>query len=306
MKYSYTWNHIALFAKLCKTIDDDDSVTSSWIKIVESHHASTFPFTLWPLKYRTSDVTTSPSICSPVIMSFIDCQPEIHVKIYVSNEVIIVCVQNGKIYDNICEVPSLIQTKSNTNDHSCHVDEAKRAEALLPCTINKVYSLIKDDVLRHIYRCIYESQNETTESIRCVICTGHGMSSSLASCLASDMGNQYETQKEFLGLEERSVNIDFVGFSSPPLGSRKYWESHHGHIDNYISIGETFSKPVRNGVMVSNPFVSYVSLNEKNRNKVSMSMSNIRSKISSDKKQDNLKITEYIECIEKKIILDIE
>ena len=103
MKYDYSWNHILLLAKICARIDDEDSVTASWVQTTEEHNRLTFPFTLWPLSYRTCEVTTSPAMCSPVSIPSTDSACNYSVKIFKCNEVIIICIQNQKasifIYD---------------------------------------------------------------------------------------------------------------------------------------------------------------------------------------------------------------
>lgn len=282
MKHPYTWNHISLFAKLCENIDDNYSITASWINIVENHHATTFPFTLWPLTYRTSDVNTSPSICSPIFLQFPGTVCDIAVKIYVCNEVIIVCVQNDDIFDeedSNCVAPCGTSGLSSitTSDHRQRHCEDENSR-LLPCNVSAVYPRIKEEVLPHIYTSHMESRG----SIDCVIFVGHGFSASIASCLASDIGRTFESQKEHLGLDKKLVEVDFVGFASTPLASSGYWKSVGVSIDNYISVDLTGGK-IPKQILITNPLCSYLVVGERNKHRRSGSVMKIRSRFGGEK-----------------------
>lgn len=304
MKYPYTWNHITLLAKLCENIDDNYSITASWIRTVEDHHSSTFPFTLWPLSYRTSDVTTSPSICSPIFLQFPGMVCDVAVKIYVCNEVIIVCVQNGTIpsdSESTCEVPCRVvdsNSSTTTNHHENHCEDI--GSRLLPCNVSRVYPRIKEVVLPQIYKSHIDSKG----LINCVIFVGHGFSASIASCLASDIGRSYESQKEHLGLDEKEVGVDLVGFSIAPLASSGYWESVGVSIDNYISVDINDGKIHRN-VLMTNPSCSYLVIEESNKKKQkrSGSVMKIRSKLGGEKKSDSsmTSIQEILSGLYKKV-----
>lgn len=302
MKNPYTWNHISLLAKLCESVDDNYSITASWINIVETHHSTTFPFTLWPLTYRTSDVNTSPSICSPIFLQFPGTVCDIAVKVYVCNEVIIVCIQNDDIFDeegSNCVEPcgvggSVSVTTSGHKQRHCD-DENTR---LLPCNVSTIYPRIKEEVLPHIYTSHMESRG----SIDCVIFVGHGFSASIASCLASDIGRTFESQREHLGLDKKLVGVDFVGFSSTPLASNAYWESVGTSIDNYISVDLARGRVPRQ-VLISNPMCSYLLIGEKNKHKGSGSVMKIRSKFGGGKNSDSrtTSIREILSQLSKKI-----
>jgi len=307
MHYPYTWNHLSLFAKLCQRIHEEDSITSSWIKIVEEHHSTTFPFTLWPLSYRTSEVTTSPSISSPLLFNFPGSICDITVVIYVCNDVMMVCVQNGPL-KSVCEHLSTHPGEEYKDHTDSHCEDL--FENLLPCNVNQAYFGIKNEILPHVYRTHRDSIN-SEDSINCVICIGHGFSASIASCLASDIGNTYETQRNFLGMEKKLVCVDFVGFSYyPPLASRVYWESIYGNIDNYIVVSTNKSGSHRNGRAISKQELSHVflgsnaSMGYSSREPSSKSIFKRKVKTRGDRKNDDTSISEYVSGINKKIVLD--
>lgn len=304
MKHRYTWNHISLFAKLCERVDDSDSTTASWINIVEDHHSTTFPFTLWPLSYRTSDVTTSPSICSPVLLRFPGDVCDITVKIYVCNEVIVICVQNGTLSEDessTCEIPSTV-TSDRVTKHSLHHCE-DMSRGLLPCNVARAYSIVKSEVLSHVYKS-HKTSSDSKEGIKCVMCVGYGFSASIASCLASEIGKTYETQKDFLGLENKLVGVDFVGFSNPPTASRGFWLTTAGYVDNYISVNEIEAKSSRSGSMIPKPDMVHATVGDWGSNRRSKPMLKIRSKKGGGKRREPLDISEYIAEIDRKIVLE--
>ena len=204
MKYEYTWSHLLLLAKVCGKIDDDDSATASWVQITEEHNRQTFPFTLWPLTYRTCEVTTSPAMCTPVHVRTTDYS----VKVFKANEVVIVCIQDssrGGSRDSACSHPCLAEFDGDNHTGSgaellwCdavnHVDNhsLSKSEPLLPCHAAHRYNRMKTKVNDVIY--------DIQDNVECVICTGYGEAAAMASCVACDMSRSYEAEKEFLGLE---------------------------------------------------------------------------------------------------------
>lgn len=241
MKYKYTWNHLLLLAKVCGRIDDEDSVTASWVQITEEHNQQTFPFTLWPLTYRTCEVTTSPAMCTPVHIRTTDY----NVKMFKSNEVVIICIQDNiqdSSRDSVCRHPCVaefdgenddgaIEIDTGSNDAENHVDKhcLSQYESLLPCHEAHCYNRMKTRVTDAFY--------EIQDHVECVICTGHGEAAAMASCLASDMSQTYEDEKKFLGLDETRVIVDFVGFSNSVFASTTYWDKHSASIDQYILVG---------------------------------------------------------------------
>lgn len=305
MKYPYTWNHLSLFAKLCEKRDEEESITSSWIKTVEDHHSTTFPFTLWPLSYRTSEITTSPSISSPLLFKISGAVCDITIGMYICNEVMMICVQNGTL-NSICEKLSTIPKDGCADHKENHREDF--LEYLLPCSVIQCYVLIKNDILSRVYRAHRDSIN-SEDSINCIICIGHGFSASIASCLASDIGNTYETQRKFLGLDHKLVCVDFVGFSySPPLASRRYWESTEGNIDKYILVSTNRSRPNQHGRAVSNPELSHVyigpclSTDKMSRETPSKSIFKRRVNAKGAIKNENIGISEYVSGINKNIL----
>lgn len=263
MNYRYTWNHILLFAQICHQIDDEESVTASWVQITEQHNRQAFPFTLWPLSYRTCEVTTSPAMCSPVYITGTDY----NVKMFKCNEVVIICIQKHS-----CDIPCLLPCRADldgsmedeemdevtqglADNHELRHSHSK-TEALLPCHVAHCYHQIKTSI-----KDAYYAIQDGTE---CVICIGHGAAATMASCLASDMSLEYEAEKEFLGLETRRISVDFVGFSDNVVASPAYWEECSLCIDEYITIVfegcESSSKSSSN--MIRNPRCSRVVINQ--------------------------------------------
>lgn len=234
---------------------------------------------------------------------------DLAVKIYVCNEVVMICVQNGVISDDTsssCEAPSsliagsTISTEGENLHSSHHRDDMSLS--LIPCNVARKYSLIKDRVLPHIYK----TQNayiNSKDSLKCVICVGYGFSASIASCLASDIGKKYYKQMEFLGRDKKAVDVDFVGFSTPPSASRGHWDSITGCIDRYISVNDCGYKSSHWSHMVEKPSVLHVPIGDMNRRKKIESILKIRSGKKNDEKQEEMDISEYISEIQKKILL---
>ncbi|CAM9090941.1 unnamed protein product [Ectocarpus sp. 12 AP-2014] len=276
MKYDYTWNHILLFARICGRIDDADSVTASWVQITEDHNRQTFPFTLWPLTYRTCEVTTSPAMCSPVHIPSTDLLCNYDVKLFKCNEVMIICIQEcepssawscghpcfadpGGAIDDEDEIEAeptagcAIVDRDHVKAHS-----ASRSEPLLPCHVSHCYDRIRVKVMDALY--------EMQEGMESAIRIGHGAAAALASCLASDMSRQYEAEKEFLGLETRRVGVDFVGFSESVVASQAYWDDRSCYVDEYVLVALGCSTPgsrvqASNGsLMIPNPRSSRVTI----------------------------------------------
>lgn len=251
MKYEYTYNHILLLAKVCGCNENEDSLTASWVQVTEEHNRLTFPFTLWPLTYRTCEVTTSPAMCSPVYLPSTNPDFNFSVKMIKCNEVMIICIQGSP--DETCEHPCLAdfddgggesddastddegadtaprsrQTTSSHN-HTDHHSLLSSSKHLLPCYAAHCYRGMHADLKDAFYGI--------QENVECVICTGHGAAANIASCLACDMSLAYEAEKEFLGLSRRRVVVDFVGFSDDVVASPKYWDECSASIDEYICV----------------------------------------------------------------------
>jgi hypothetical protein len=324
MKYRYTWNHVLLLAKICGRIDDEDSVTASWVQITEEHNRQTFPFTLWPLTYRTCEVTTSPAMCSPVHIPSADSMCNYGVKMFRCNEVMIICIQTREC-GRVCVDPCLAELDGVTDDESEDTDDTadgpdddthgtknhvnhhcrSTKEALLPCHTAHSYHRLKT----RIKDAFYASQ----ENVDSIICTGHGAAATIASCLASDMSRTYEAEREFLGLQMRRVCVDFVGFSDNVVASSVYWSECSSCINEYISITfeSTETASTKTGKMVTNPRCTHVTIDTatpSSRLTLSRSVSMIhRIRKKKPEKSSGFKmernISDYIAALNRKIML---
>lgn len=347
MKYRYTWNHILLLARVCGEADDADNLTASWVQITEEHNRQTFPFTLWPLTYRTCEVTTSPAMCSPVHISIPDLACDYDAKIFKCNEVVIICIQKhsrGSVCEHACiaDLDVVVDEEGEEEGEEEEEDEEEEEEAvagvfknhadhhlsstdvpLLPCHVAHCYHRVKG-AIKDAYYAIEDGGTE------CVICTGHGAGASMASCLASDMSRAYDAEMDFLGLDTRRVEVDFVGFSDKlsdcVVASPAYWDEHGLCIGAYISVvlelegcgTAATTKPKKSSAnLICNPRSSLVtlaaspSLGKSPSTSLSRSMSvfqNLRRKTSKkDKKSSPHReepacgIPEYISAIKTKI-----
>lgn len=297
MKYDYTWSHILLFAKVCGRIDDGDSVTASWVEVTEDHNILTFPFTLWPLTYRTCEVTTSPAMCSPIHISSDDLSCNYDVKLFKCNEVMLICFQD-KPCGTTCDHPCIAEVDGDgLAQESNHVDNHSfsKTEALLPCHVAHCYYRVEKKIKDAFY--------QLEGNIECVICIGHGTSASMASCLASDMSRSYEAEKEFLGLDVKRVVVDFIGFSDSVVASPTYWEQCCSCIDVYISVvfkdhlklKKAFPGTVR---MIVNPRSIDVTIERSEKTLRSPSVSSLLHRMKPKTSKD---ISDYISALDKKI-----
>lgn len=336
MKYRYTWNHIFLFARICGQVDDEDSLTASWVRITEEHNSQTFPFTLWPLSYRTCEVTMSPAMCSPVHISSSDSACDYDAKIFKCNEVVIICIQKA-VRDGVCEHACVADldldideefdetgaagAKEETAIGVCQMNHADHHRGskdvpLLPCHVAHCYHGAKAAI-----KDAYYAIEDGTE---CVICTGHGAGASMASCLASDMSRAYDAEKDFLGLDTRRVEVDFVGFldksSSCVVASPAYWDEHSSCIGEYISVvlegcGAAGTRKKASGDMICKPRSSLVtlatpsSLEKSSSTSLSRSVSmfqSLRRKTTYKKdKESTCGISEYIAAIKTNIEIQL-
>lgn len=301
MKYKYTWRHILLFAKICGRIDDGDSVTASWVQVTEDHNMQTFPFTLWPLTYRTCEVTTPPAMCSPIHISSDELGCNYDVKIFKCNEVVIICFQDKSFGTTTCDHPCLAEL-DGVEEESNHVDHhsCSKTEALLPCYVAHCYHRVEKRTKDAFY--------QLEENVECVVCIGHGASASMASCLASDLSRSYEEEKEFLGLDVKRVVVDFAGFSDAVVASPTYWDQCCSCIDEYISLGFEDSwgkKPFPGNVrMIVNPRTNHVTIERSQKRVGSPSMSlykRMTNKSSKKPKGPGGHISDYISALDKKI-----
>lgn len=322
MKYNYTWNHLLLLAKLCGRTDDEESVTASWIQITEEHNRQTFPFTLWPLTYRTCEVTTSPAMCSPIHIQTCDSS----VKMYKCNEIMIICIQDNfqdNSRDRSCCQPCIADIDSDedsdessddtSDDNHVNHHSLSRHQPLIPCNASHRYHHIKTKVNNMFY--------DTQENIECVLCIGHGAAAAVASCLASEMSLTFEEEKEFLGLDTKRICVDFVGFSDTVVASNAYWDKHASYIDKYLSVvfeDHAVTKIRADEILVANPrsirvMIETLPTTSLSKTFSTRSMSVVFGKLKNkDKRHKRDKtvnskrsISDYISAINKKINLPI-
>lgn len=236
MKYKYTWSHILLFAKMCDKRESFESVTSEWVHLVEDHHTSTLPFTLWPLTYRTSSVVSSSAMESPTLLSSTFLGVSCEVVIYKCNEVVVICIRADETSTLSCELCDLLSDISFDGKKTKHTQKShstSKEKPLVPCTIAHCYWKIKDKVIERFNEMLLSSAEE---EIKCVICVGYRDCSLLASCLANDLGSIFETEKEFMDLDSRSVDVDYIGFADHPNVNDKYWDNLFENIDKQITV----------------------------------------------------------------------
>jgi len=125
----------------------------------------------------------------------------------------------------------------------------------------------------------------------------------MASCLANDIGKGYEMQRQFLGLDKKDVDVDFIGFSRPILASTGYWEMFEGSIDKYITVGEKQDKNRNNSKvrLIVNPHCSNIIIDRNNRHKKHSSMRNLNILQRNEEPVKSLDIEEYVSVLDKKI-----
>lgn len=240
MKYTYTWNHLLLFAQMCNCADTKNTVTENWVSMLESHHEQVFPFTLWPLTYRTSAVIASTSLNSPALASVSsskktksdadDCK--VVLKLYSSNEVVIMCFQHVGNHDSWC--PHMCMFKSDTikSGHGMHSSDKKHP--LVPCGLMSIYSRIKKKAMLELVKL--RDPEQSNSAFSCIICIGYGIGAVLATFMASDLGNEFKMEAEFMGLDKPNVSVDCVCFSIPEIGNDRYWEKFDSLVDKRVSI----------------------------------------------------------------------
>ena len=305
MRHTYTWSHLLLLAKICERVDDGDSVTATWVEIVEKHHEQTFPFTLWPLSYRTCDANTSTSISSPIRLSGNELECNYSVKMYRCNEVIIVCVQEDAEYSHLdpsCNKSCSIEKNfdyfdGNNNFHSLRHSNSK-SKPLIPCNIAHTYFKMKTPTMDSLY----ELQHGTVDDIDSIICTGFGKSAILASCLAADISRVYEVEREFLGMDKKRICVDFFGFSSHLKASTAYWDSPDLSIDMYTTVVLKNQQKKRDGNMVENPERRLLQIRNNNgKFKMVSPITSIKNMAKNKEEEDEEQIIDYINCINRKI-----
>lgn len=216
MIYRYTWSHILLLANICGCKDTEETVTDNWVKMLENQHEQTFPFTLWPLTYRTSTMIASPGMSSPSILNISygkrenkNSAPstcEVTVKFYKSNEVLIICFQ--------------------CNDNSQEILNDKTA-------IVKVYDKVNIKTMKVL--TMFQDV-EPDKELKCIICTGYGMGATFATLMAHDLAREFDDEAHFLELKAPKTSVDCVCFSMPEMGNEDYWKEFESLVDKHITI----------------------------------------------------------------------
>lgn len=229
--YKYTWDHLLLFAQMCNCEDTNATVTENWVKALENQQERLFPFTLWPLTYRTSAVIASTSLISPSIVTKTEDKCSVVLKIYRSNEVVIMCFQHsGDQKSTSCNEMCQFNTDGISQGHGVHSSNKKKP--LVPCGLINMYSKIKKKAMIELVKFrVGEMSN-----FSCIICTGYDKGAILASFMACDLANEFKAEAEFMGLEEPTITVDCVCFSTPTVGNDVYWEEFENLIDKHVSV----------------------------------------------------------------------
>lgn len=244
MIYTYTWNHILLFAQMCDCTDTKSTVTENWVKMLENQQERIFPFTLWPLTYRTSAVIASTSLLSPsVVTTKKDDSCRVVLKIYRSNDVIIMCFQhvgnhNGTSCPQLCK----FNTDEITKGHGSHSSNKKHP--LVPCGLMNTYSRIKKKAMIELTK--FRSIGDSGKSFSCIVCIGYEIGAVLATFMASDLANEFKSEAEFMGLEQPEISVDCVCFSIPKVANDTYWEEFDSLVDEHVSVKHREEVPVEN------------------------------------------------------------
>jgi hypothetical protein len=242
MMYTYTWNHLLLFAQMCDCTDTKNTVTENWVNMLESHHEQVFPFTLWPLTYRTSAVIASTSLNSPALTSVSSKKSKessendsdackVVLKIYGSNEVVIMCFQHVGNHEASCPHMCKFNSDATKSGHGTHSSDKKHP--LVPCGLMNIYSRIKKKAMVELVKL---RSPEHGNDFSCIICVGYGIGAVLATFMASDLSNEFRTEAEFMGLNKPSITVDCVCFSIPDVGNGKYWEEFNSLVDERVSV----------------------------------------------------------------------
>ena len=241
MIYTYTWNHILLFAQICNCEDTKSTVTENWVKMLESQQETIFPFTLWPLTYRTSAVIASTNLLSPSVTSVSRKSGEgkdngdvcrVLLKIYRSNDVIIMCFQHVGNHADSCPELCKFNTDAVTKGHGAHSSNDKHP--LVPCGLMSMYSKIKKKAMIELMK--FRDPGESGSSFSCIVCTGYEMGAVLATFMACDLANEFKSEAEFMGLEKPTISVDCVCFSIPKIANDTYWEEFGTLVDKRLSV----------------------------------------------------------------------
>lgn len=244
MMYRYTWSHILLFAQMCNCDDTNDTVTDNWVNMLENQHEKIFPFTLWPLTYRTSAVIASTSLLSPFVTNVVlqkgkQDQSKIVVKFYRSNEVLIMCFQHvvGNNEHSMCAEQCMFRTDKIVGGHGEHSSD--NTKSLVPCGIMSMYAKVKKKAMVELLKC----RENDGKSISCIVCTGYDTGAVLAGFMACDLANDFRMEAEFMELENPLITVDCVSFSIPGVGNEKYWKEFDSLVDEHLNVKHKEEKP---------------------------------------------------------------
>ena len=245
MLYRYSWNHILLFAQMCNCQDTRSTVTENWVKMLEGQQESLFPFTLWPLTYRTSAVIASTSLLSPsvsTVSSKNGDECKVVLKIYKSNDVIIMCFQHvGHHEGRSCPELCRFNTDTITKGHGVH--SSNKHHSLVPCSLMSMYSRIKKKAMIELTK--FRSPHSGHQNdLSCIICTGYEIGAILATFMACDLANEFKSEAEFMGLDQPMIKVDCVCFSMPKVANNKYWEEFESLVDEHVSVKHREETPV--------------------------------------------------------------
>ncbi|ACH46799.1 putative lipase [Feldmannia species virus] len=259
--YTHTWNHLKLFAQMCDCNDDKHTVTDNWIRMLEKQHESVFPFTLWPLTYRTSAVILSTSLSTPKVKSY-DLKPEqckVIVKFYKSNEVVMICFQHiseGSSMDcsctEWCELHAGIVPEEHDSPCSHGQHSTDSSQPLVKCGHLTMFSQVKKRVMSEFAK--FNSQ-ENDRDVSVVICMGYDKGAVLATFMAAELASDFKLEAEFMGFEAPKVTVDCISFSIPELGNEVYWKDFDSIVDRKIHVKhrkERSSKRPKSCIFVGN------------------------------------------------------
>lgn len=243
MRYSYTWNHIKILASICECNDNRITITPNWINILDDHHKTTFPFTLWPLTYRTSTVMVSSALSTPKVSNLNhpkNCN--MTMKQYKSNEVMVVCFQHED-NDKSCEkclndpsepncIFSLVNTEKNETDENKN--------------LLRIFSKIKNKAMRNINKLLFETSSNDDYTISFIILTGYGIGAAMASFMSREIALSQKKEQIHLGLDKPKIVVDCVTFESPSnLAGEKYWKQIEDIVDKYVDVQHHDKKRLR-------------------------------------------------------------
>ncbi|CAM9269379.1 unnamed protein product [Sphacelaria rigidula] len=249
MIYTYTWNHIRLFAQMCDCEDTKSTVTENWVKMLESQQETMFPFTLWPLTYRTSAVIASTSLLSPSVSTVSsksnkregDDECRVILKIYRSNDVIIMCFQHVGSHESAClELCKFNNTDGVKEGHGVHSSD--KTHSLVPCGLMNMYLRIKKKAMIELTK--FRTPVDSGGVFSCIVCTGYEMGAVLATFMACDLANEFKSEAEFMGLDKPAITVDCVCFSIPKIANDTYWEEFDTLVDKHVSIKHKQETPV--------------------------------------------------------------